>query len=69
MIINALRLEHLENKAHERFGDATTLGDVKALAPGQVYLESASTASGASVQKRADKVHRDHHRTAKKLDA
>ena len=58
-----------ENKAYERFGDATTLGDVKTLAPGQIYSESASTAPGESVQKRADKVHRDYHKTAKKLDA
>ena len=67
--INALYLDHLEEGAYSRFGDATTPGDFKALAPGQAYSESPSTAFGASVQKRADKVHEDYHRTAKKLDA
>ena len=55
MIISALHLEHLENKAYGRFGDATTLGDIRALAPGQVYSESPSAAFGASAQKRAEK--------------
>ena len=40
-----------------------------ALAPGQAYSEPPSTAFGASVQKRADKIHEDNHKTAKKLDA
>ena len=52
LIISALYLEHLEEGAYARFGDATTLGGVKALAPGQAYSESPSTAFGASVQKR-----------------
>ena len=69
LIIYALYLEHLEEGAYARFGDATTLGDVKTLAPGQAYSESPTTAFGASVQKRADKVHEDYHKTAKKLDA
>ena len=64
LIIGALYLEHLEEGAHARFGDATTLADVKTLAPGQAYSESPSTAFGSSVQKRADKVHEDYHKTA-----
>ena len=54
LIINASCLEHLEGGAYARFGDATTLGDVKALAPGQAYSESPSTSFGESAQKRAD---------------
>ena len=69
LIINALHLEHLEKGAYARFGDATTLGDVRTLAPGQAYSDSPSMAFGASVQKRADKVLGDYHKTAKKLDA
>ena len=69
LIIGALYLEHLEEEAHASFCDTTALGDVKALAPGQAYSESPSTAFGASVQKRADKAHEDYHRTSKKLDA
>ena len=53
MIIFALHLEHLENGAYARFGDATTLGDVRTLAPGQAYSEPPSMAFGASIQKRA----------------
>ena len=49
--------------------NATTLGDVKTLAPGQAYSESPSTDFGGSVQKRAGKVHEDYHKAAKKLDA
>ena len=49
LIIYALYLEHLEEGAYARFGDATTLGDVRTLAPGQAYSESSSTAFGASV--------------------
>eukprot|EP00614_Pseudopedinella_elastica_P014378 CAMPEP_0172584314 /NCGR_PEP_ID=MMETSP1068-20121228/3899_1 /TAXON_ID=35684 /ORGANISM="Pseudopedinella elastica, Strain CCMP716" /LENGTH=70 /DNA_ID=CAMNT_0013378441 /DNA_START=464 /DNA_END=674 /DNA_ORIENTATION=+ len=52
----ALKLEHFEEGEYTRFGDATTPGDVKALAPGQANSESPSTAFGASVQKRAEKV-------------
>ena len=37
MIISAPFLEHLEEGAYARFGDATTPGDVKTLAPGQAY--------------------------------
>ena len=69
LIINALHLEHLEKGAYARFGDATTLGDVKTLAPGQAYSESPSMAFGASAQKRAGRAHEDYHKTAKKLDA
>ena len=61
-------MEHPKGGAHARFGDATTLGDVKMLAPGQAYSEPPPTAIGASVQKRAAKVHNDSHITAKKLD-
>ena len=39
LIINDLYLEHLEEGAHASFWDATTLGDVKTVAPGQAYLE------------------------------
>ena len=49
--------------------DATTHGDIRALAPGQAYWESSSTTFGASVQKRADRVHMDYHKAAMKLDA
>jgi hypothetical protein len=69
LIVDAHSLEHVEDGARARFGDATTLGDVKTLAPGQAYSESPSTDFGASVQKRADKVHEDYHKAAKKLDA
>ena len=69
LIIDAHSLEHVEDRARARFGDATTLGDVKTLAPGQAYSESPSTDFGASVQKRADKVHEDYQKAAKKLDA
>ena len=58
LIINAPHLEHLEKGAYARLGGAST-GDVKTLAPGQAYSESPSMASGASDQKRADKVHGD----------
>ena len=54
LFIGAYYLEHLEEGACVRIGDATALGDVKKLAPGQAYSESPSTAFGASVQKRAD---------------
>ena len=57
LIINALHLEHFKKGAHARFGDATTHGDLKALAPWQAYSEPPSMAFGASVQKSADKVH------------
>ena len=57
--------QHLENRAHERSGDATTLGDVKMSEPEQVYSESAPMAFGASVQKRADKVLEDYPKTSK----
>ena len=53
LIINALYLVHLEEGAYARFGDATTLGNIKTLAPKQAYSESPSTAFGASVQKRS----------------
>ena len=69
LIINDLYLKHLEGGAYTRFEDATDLGDVKTLAPGQAYSESPPTAFGASVQKRADKLHEDYNETAKKLDA
>ena len=69
LIISALYLENLEEGAYARSWDATTPGDIRALAPGQAYSESPSTAFGASVQKRAEKVHEDHHKTSKKLDA
>ena len=69
LIVDAHSLEHAEDGARARFGDATTLGDVKTLAPGQTYSESPSTDFGASVPKRADKVHEDYHKAAKKLDA
>ena len=49
LITGALYLEHLKEEAHECFGDATTLGDVMTLAPGQDYSESPFTAFGASV--------------------
>ena len=49
--------------------DATALGDVKALSPGQAYLESSITAIGEFVEKRADSVHEEYHIVAKKLDA
>ena len=45
-------------RAHA-IGDATALGDVRALTPGQAYSESPSAAFGESVQKRANKVHED----------
>ena len=48
------KLEHLEEGAYACFGDATALGHVRTLAPGQACSESPSTAFGASVQKRAD---------------
>ena len=63
-----VNLEHPEEGAYARFGDATTLRDVMTLAPGRAYSELPSTAFGASVQKRADKIHEDYHKTAKKLD-
>ena len=69
LIINALYLEHLEERAYARFGGATTLGDVKALAPGHAYSEPPPTAFDAYVQKRAGKVHEDHQKTAKNFDA
>ena len=69
LIINALHLEHLEKGAYARFGDATTLGNAKTLAPGQAYSDSPSMAFGASAEKRAGRVHEDYHKTAKKLDA
>ena len=69
LIVDAQSLEHVEDRARARFGEATTLGDVKTLAPGQAYSESLSTDFGASVQKRAGKVHEDYHKAAKKLDA
>ena len=69
MIIDTLYLEHLEEGAYARSANATTLGNVKTLAPGQAYSESPPTAFGASVQKRADVVHEDCHKTARKLDA
>ena len=69
LIISALYLGHLEEGAHAPFGDATTLVDVKALAPGQAYSESPPTAFVASAQKRADKVHEEYHTTSKKLDS
>ena len=69
LIITALYLEHFEEGAYARFGDATTPGDVRALAPGKAYSESPSTAFGASAHKRADKIYGDFHKTAKKLDA
>eukprot|EP00614_Pseudopedinella_elastica_P018888 CAMPEP_0172646268 /NCGR_PEP_ID=MMETSP1068-20121228/240153_1 /TAXON_ID=35684 /ORGANISM="Pseudopedinella elastica, Strain CCMP716" /LENGTH=263 /DNA_ID=CAMNT_0013460523 /DNA_START=331 /DNA_END=1119 /DNA_ORIENTATION=+ len=56
-------------KKRTALGDATTLGDVKALASGQAYSKSPSTAFGAFVQKRVDKVHEDYRKIAKKLDA
>ena len=59
LVINDLYLEHLEEEAYARFRDATTPGDVKTLAPGQACSDSPSTAFGASVQKRAGKVHED----------
>ena len=59
LITSALYLEHLEEGTYARFGDATTLGDVKALASGQAYSESQSTAFGASDQKRADKIRKN----------
>ena len=34
---NALYLKHLEEGANAHLGDATTLGDVKELAPGQAH--------------------------------
>ena len=37
LIIDPLYLEHHKEGAYARFSDATTLGDVKALAPGQAY--------------------------------
>ena len=49
LIVSALQLEHLEKGAYARFGDATTLGDVRTLAPGQVYSEPPAMAFGASV--------------------
>ena len=69
LIIDALYLEHLEERANARFGDATTFGDTRTLAPRQADLESPSTAFGASSQKRAEKVHQVFHKTSKKLDA
>ena len=60
---------HLEEGANARFGEASTPGDVRTLAPWKAYPELPSTAFGASVQKRADKVHGDYHITAKALDA
>ena len=68
LIINAFYLEQLEEGAYVRFGDATTLGDVRTMAPGQAYSESPSMAFWSSILKRADKVHEDYHENATKLD-
>ena len=69
LIVDAHSLGHVEDGARARLGEATTLGDVKTLAPGRTNSESPSTDFGASVQKRADKVHEDYHKAARKLDA
>ena len=51
-----------------RFGDASTLADLKTLAPGQAYSESTSTGFSETVKKREVQVHEDYHKAAKKLD-
>ena len=69
LILSALHLEHLENRAYGRFGDATNLGDVRTVALGQVNSKPVSMAFGASAQKRAGKVNEAYQKFAKKLDA
>ena len=69
LLISALILRHLRNEARARFGDATALGDVKALAPRQAHSESPSTELGAFAQKRAGEAHAGCHKAARKLDA
>ena len=60
LIVSALYLEHLEEAPYPRFRDATTLGDLKTLTPGQAHSEPPFTAFGESVQKRAGKVQEDY---------
>ena len=46
-----------------------TLADMKTLAPGKVYSESASTAFCHSVKKRKEQVNPAYHAAARSLDA
>ena len=64
MIINAPYLEHIEEEAYTRFGDAITLRDVKTLEPELAYSEPPSAVFGASAQKRAGTVHEDCRKAA-----
>ena len=69
LVINALDLTHLsEGSAQRRYGNANTMADVKTLAPGGAYSQSAATTKMDAVLQRELKVTNDYHTAASKLD-
>ena len=67
MVDDATALE-LSEKAALTFDPDCTLIDVKTFAPGQTYSESPSEVYVVAVAKRQDRVSKDYHNAARKLD-
>ena len=62
-------LTHLsEGSVQRRYGNASTMADVKTLAPGGGYSQSAATTKMNTVLQRELKVTNDYHTAASKLD-